>query len=244
MGAYGNLDSLLPGLQGEGDSRVRTLPAAEDIGFGAPIFGYTGVHKAYHAHQDVVLFTLDADLIASNSTVLKINGTALGAVVYATSHDNTMDLLKAAIEAAYTGATVTLPDATHNRQIRVQQNGYDFSSCSGVVSGGVSQAGITCSYGTDGIFLGVSVRTAVRYPATGYESYDPVNVQVEGLIGVPAAAAVNENNPAYVVLTPGASQGKFSTSGYAVNGKYAGTLGTAGNVLVDLKGSYDDANQI
>lgn len=84
----------------------------------------------------------DADLVASNSIVFTINGTAVTAVPFNTDHDTTMDDLITQIEADITGSSVSLdPGDVNNRTLIISIFGQaGVETCSVVVTGGASQA--------------------------------------------------------------------------------------------------------
>jgi len=248
MSAYNKLDPAIAGLKYgsmQSGEKIVTYKAAEQINFGVPVFGYSGDNiNVYNAKRDTAVSLLDADLVTSNVYTLTINGTDV-ATTFDTDHDTTMDAVKANIETAFPSATVTLTDATNNREVTIFQAGTNFT-VTGVVTLGGSQAGVTVTYTTAQVFLGVSVITHKAYTdSVGYYvQYDAVNVMEYGELYVNTAAAVNANTDAYVVWNLTSDQGKFtatSTNNYAVGCKFKSTITAAGLAVVEVRGQQIDA---
>lgn len=94
------------------------------------------------------LLTFDADLVASNAINMNINAVAISTVNYATSSDNTMALVAAAIaaHAAVEDAYVIEPASGNIRQIiAYSTTGAALTIASAAVTGGASQANIISS---------------------------------------------------------------------------------------------------
>lgn len=248
MGAYETLDASIAGLKNgsmQSHEKIVTYKAAEQINFGVPVFGYAGDNlNCWNAKRDTAIALLDADLVTSNVYTLTINGTAV-ATTFNTDHDTTMDDVKSNIEAAFPSATVTLTDATNNREVTIFQEGTNFT-VTGVVTLGASQAGVTITYTTGQIFLGVSVITHSSYVGSVgyYVQYDAVNVMEYGEVYVNTDGAVNANVDAYVIWNYTADQGEFTataTDNYAVGCKFKSTLAAAGLAIVEVRGQQLDA---
>lgn len=241
MGAYNEQDTGFAGLAYGIDKKVDCARCGESAGiaFGKAVMAYAGDQDGgYGMKQDELTLTLSADLVTSNSVALTINGVALDAVVFATSHANTMNLLKAAIEAEFPTAVVTLPDATNNRKIKVFIKDTVMSG-SGVVTLGASQATITAALSSQQVFRGVALHLHKEYAGSAlYEEDEAMNVLKEGVAWVPVTEAVQANMPAYVVQS-GASAGSFATSGYACGGKFRSNTSGAGLALVEVFGMTD-----
>lgn len=241
MGAYGEMDQAIAGLPYGINKKVGTLRCADSAGlpFGRAVMVNPGDKDGgYGIKSDTVKLAFNADLIASNSTVLTINGVALTAVVYATSHAHTMDLLKAAIEAAFPTATVTLSDATNNREITVTIKGTTMSG-SGVVTGGATQATVSGTVTSMQVFAGVSLFVQKEYNAANqYNLNEAMNVLRNGEAWVEVTEAVKAHNPAYIVQS-GAGAGKFATSGYTTNARFKSNTSGAGLALIEVINEYD-----
>lgn len=252
MSAYNTLDKGVAGLKSGLDSRVKSMVVKEENGidYGYPVFGYLAdASSAYRYHNNRAKVAFDADFVASNSIVITVDGTAVTAVVYATSHAATMTALLAQIEADITGATCTLDSTDVNGRtffIEIQDDGDRVVS--EAITGGGSQATGTITYDTTMIFQGFALFTQkespVKYDLDGnvidaaaakYAYKDSINVMVNGWIYVVTAAAVEANAAAYVVAT-GANEGKcddLSTSNVALSGvMFDETVSAAGIALV------------
>jgi hypothetical protein len=241
MSAYNEQDSGFAGLGYGIDKRVETAKCGESAGidFGLAIMAYAGDEVGgYSIKEDTLLITFSADLVTSNSVALTINGTALSATVFATSHDNTMDLIKAKIEAAFPTAVVTLSDATNNRQITVYIKNTTMSG-SGAVTLGDSQATIAFTLTIASIFRGIALHVQKESAAEAkYLANEAMNVITKGWVWVPTSETVQANTPAYIVKS-GANAGKFATSGYPTNARFRSSKTGAGLALVEVFGMYD-----
>ena len=243
MSAYNDMDTAVLGLKYGIDSDVETMRAVAAVNFGAPVFAYAGNDvNAYNAAMGDMTIALDGDLVASNVYTITINGTAT-AVTYATSHLNTMNLMKAALEAAFSGMTVTVGGAS-NRTLTIQQKGANFDTVTAVVTLGAGQAAATITKSTAEIFHGVAlyVNKSTVDATGGYIADESINVLSKGFVWVYASGAVNAGEKAYVIYQTSATRGQFtnsSSSTYPVNGYFRSNTSGAGLVLVELFGIYD-----
>lgn len=80
-----------------------------------------------------------ADFVASNSIVFTINGTAVTAVPFNTTHAQTMTDLKSQIETDITDCVVTIDDSDANTRTLLIDIDKDISSVAVAVTGGASQ---------------------------------------------------------------------------------------------------------
>jgi hypothetical protein len=162
MGAYSNTDAKIAGLKQGLSSRVLSKRVAETAGieYGYPVFGYEGNdNDAYLYHNNVGVILFDADFVTSNSIVITVDGTAVTAVPFNTSHTQTMTDLKEQIQNDITGAVVTLTDATNNRELTITIEDDNERVVAEAVTGGASQPTGTVSYTSSQIFLGLTLIT-------------------------------------------------------------------------------------
>jgi len=233
MSAYDYIDTARAGLLSDLDNQIEggwaAKPAA-GIEFGYPVFGYVGDKVSAYTYfgNDVSKLVFDADFVASNSIVITVNTVSAGAVVYATSHDNTMDLVLAALNAM-TGVEAVL-DATDtdNRTFFILTKGV---TCvvTEAVTGGASQPDGTITQESGQVYLGMAVMT--QNSAGLYEQYDAVNVLVKGKVWAQCSTAAAANMLAYV-----GAAGKMANSGGATTAKFRSDLAAAGLVLVETNG--------
>lgn len=251
MSAYNDFEKAVAGLKYGLDSKAESWIAAEIIQFGAACFSYNdedfsqGQGKVWNKKIDVYTETLDADLVTSNviTTTLTIDGVAQTpvATTFVTDHDTTMDAHVTALEAAFSGLTVTLTDATDNRQFTFFYKGSTISS-SGVVTLGASQAGVTDAEGTtQQIFVGVAmfVQNEALVSSVGYYAAGVVvAVMTEGLIWVSVLAATNANVAAYVTdnLTNVGAFTSTSTNNYNIGCYFRSKTTAAGLILLEVRG--------
>lgn len=254
MSDYGNLGTPFAGMVHDIVSgNDRTRKCAEDvINWGEPVFTYAGDDiNGYKVKQDIGIITLDADFVADNTitTTLTIDGVAQTPVAtpWNATHDDTMNDHKDDLEAAFDDLIVTLTDGTTNREFTLLLKGKNITLITSVITGGVSQAGITITYSNGQIFEGVArfTQKAVDEQNAGsYVEYDAMNVREKGFIYVETSVAVQSGQDAYVIWTSGANQGKFtnvSTDNYETGCKFRETITAAGVVLLEVNGIHTDA---
>lgn len=237
-------------LQGQkadiGFDYVVSGPAASAIEFGHGVISSnqkTGGARVPSRNKAVITFS--ADLVTSNLINGSINGTAIAQVTFASSHSNTMTLIKTAIETVLTalGLTGTVTKDDTARTLTILLTGSETTSLlltSWAVTAGGSQATTTLSHTSDGFFRGVALHQHknVRADGThGYAASEVVSIMRRGRVWVVAAETVAENDDAYLVLATSGSEGRFgktSTGNLATGGKFV-TGATAGNLaMLDL----------
>jgi hypothetical protein len=236
------MDARLAGLL-IGTPNIRRIESwraeeADGIAYGLPVFGYRGRGRdAYRFHLDRGKIVFDADFVASNSIVLTIQGVALDPVVYAVSHDNTMDLLVAAVEAAGYEAALDSGDV-NNRTLFITTIGQT-AVVAEAVTGGGSQPDGTITYDSDPdlVFIGVSVFDQKEYnEASVYAQNEPMSVLAEGLITVEAGETIEENTVAYIRT----ADGLFGTSGFLTDSRFRSSRTGAGLVDLEVRGQNID----
>jgi len=257
MGAYNYMDSWIPGQSTEENQEVfsvRTRAAQEDISFGKPVCGYTGDEsKAWNYKLDTTKLVFSGDLSASNSTVLTVDGVALTAVVFATTHLAAMQALAAKVKAAtfvdghgdtkYYDCIIDPEDAT-NRTLLIRAKGAT-SVSSGVVSGG-SAVTITATYQSDQVFLGISYYSAKDVAfnaAAAYAKYfqnQDINIAEKGIVAVYVKGTILADKVAYIMATSGDSKlGYFYTSGDSCNAIFRSDMQLIGSdylAALELRG--------
>lgn len=114
------------------------------------------LHQEFSVDDLKATITFDADLVTSNTVNGAINGVAISEVTFATDHDTTMDLLVTELEAHADVASVSLTDASTNRQITIVAAvpSAVFVLSGWVVAAGGSQAGTTTVTDTNNIYQG------------------------------------------------------------------------------------------
>lgn len=214
MTAYADMNPGVAGLIQSRYPKVATGIAQEALTAGLPVFGYANSgEKVWKLKADVSSILFSADLSASNSTVVTVNGVASAAVVYATSHSATMDAIVNAIKAI--PGVEAVRDSGNTRTILIRTKGAT-STASGVVTGG-SAVTVTPTNGLFGqVFKGI-VSLEHTAPTTqggsaSFVQYDAVPVVTGADIWAQAAAGVDSNEKAYVDVATGA----FAASGQDV----------------------------
>lgn len=179
-------------------------------------------------HQDQVALVQSTALVASNSTIVTLNGIALSPVVYATSNAVTMAAIASLIAAQPNIASATF-DGTATINIQANQ-GFDVT-VTAVTTAGSGQPTWTEVYSNDNVFYGVSVYIQNKMNLYGpqgsagaapYIPGDAVSTLTRGRIYVVAENNVTSDSPVYWRMIPTMSnpvRGSFrsdSDSGNAI----------------------------
>jgi len=154
-------------------------------------------------HQDIVTLNASVPLVASNSTIVTLNGISLTAVVYATSNAATLTAIAELIAAQPNIASAT-SDGTSNIVVNAVQ-GYGVTATA-VTTAGSGQPTWTETYSNDNVFYGVSVfiqnKMNLYSPqgsagAAPYIPGDAVSTLTRGRIYVTAENNVTSDSPVY-----------------------------------------------
>lgn len=183
-----------------------------------------GLNKGHLSQATIVL---DADFVASNVIAGYVNGTAVS-VTYASSHANTMSLLKAAVEAC-PGVAYAVVD-TRTLTIHAIPGGWQLGLTTFAITGGASQAGVTTTAtNPDNATSGL----------VEFQIGDMIPGLQRGSIFVTVEQAVNAGDAAYLrykssgVNTPGGWRKDADTStAVLVAGAKFMTTAAAGSVAV------------
>lgn len=176
--------------------------AAEAIEFGDWLVETSDGKKVRKPLDNVYTITLDGDFVASNSITgtlqyRQLDDTAftevtIGPVVYAASHNNTMDLLVTELEAELatplgSAGTVELTDASNNRQITITlAEGYEVKGGTALaITLGSGQAGVTEARSSADSVMGLAVHqdvepTTISNNSANYAKNASVRVGVKG----------------------------------------------------------------
>lgn len=213
---------------------VESKKAEVAIPFGRGLCAESGdVDVVRLPKKDVAVLVFAGDFVASNTIDLKVNGTAIAQVTFATDHATTAGLLVAAI-AALTGIDCSLvaSDAT-NRTLRIESDGSTVAVTDIVVAAGASQTTGSVTYSADDIFRGISLHT--HNELGSYAINEMVSVGRKVVAIVETSAAVSADEAAYIDLAGGI--GKFTnvaTNNMATGGYFCSTVGAAGLAAVQI----------
>lgn len=238
MAAYGNMDQALAGLlYGLTNEDQLSGVAKSNIGFGAAVFAYKGDNSEVYSYlQDSAKLVFSADLVASNSIQVSVTGYTIAAVVFATSHLNTMNLIVNAINAAGLEAVLDSSDAT-NRTIVLRKKATTITSATAAVTLGASQATVTSSYGSSQVFVGFAQFTSKEIgTGVGYATGEIVNVMRSGRLWVPSTGSLKAHGLAYFDT----ASGKVASSGIALPARYFTNSNTQNLVVIELEGEQLD----
>jgi len=127
------------------------------------LFHKLEAHKLFEEREVGPLkatITFDADLIAANTIDGNINGVGITTVTYASSHDNTMDLLAAEVLSNPDVGAVALTDASDNRQLTIYAADVNGALvlASWAVTNGTAQAGTVAATDTNDVKAGQMVQ--------------------------------------------------------------------------------------
>ncbi len=204
----------------KGNSRfdyVETKLAQNAIPFGYGLVAGDNVTvQARVPMKNKSVLSVSADLIASNSTIVTVNGVPTTATVYATSHAATMEAIRAKI-AAITGVkSATYPGS--GRDITIIGNNIAISA-SAVTTLGASQPTWTEVLSSNDAFRGLSVHQHVEKDySTGVAQYladEAVNVLRQGsawMVVEPSnVGTMAVDSVVYVNVAIAAQSGKVTT---------------------------------
>jgi hypothetical protein len=159
-------------------------------------------------HQDIVTLGINTPLVASNSTIVTLNGIALTPVVYATSNTATLAAI-AALIAAQPGIASAVSDGSANIQINADQ-GFAVTATA-VTTLGAGQPTWTSTYSNDNVFYGVAVYIQNKMNLYGpqgsagaapYIPGDAVATLTRGRIYVTVENTVTSDSPVYWRMIP------------------------------------------
>lgn len=215
-----------------------------DFGKGVIASSYAGAVKSPTRNR--LTLTFSTDLVTSNTINGSINGTAISQVTYASSHSNTMDLIKTAIETVLTTLSLT-GTVTVNATARTitvlltgaSENG-TLLAASWVVAAGASQATVTPTYHTGVVFRGVAEHQHMERRSdqtVGYKDGDMVGVTMKGRIWVTVRDAVADGDDAYMTLATTGEEGDFtnvSTNAVATGGKFRSDASDNGLAILEI----------
>lgn len=228
--ANGNLLGLPAGSFGGFDYDADgSFIAGENLRYGDPVFGRIGdVTKVWPPHKNKSVILLDADLVASNSTIVTVTpeggaGIASTAVVYATSHAATMAAIVAIINADADFTSVGLAaELTGAREITITGGSIDFAATIAVTAG-ASQATGSYTIGCADRFLGIVLRAQVSYDTVvanvDVQANKALSVLKRGRVVVraPSAETLLANRKAYLIFNPATTDYKGFSKTSTVN---------------------------
>ena len=154
-------------------------------------------------HEDIVAVVASTALVASNSTVVTLNGIALTPVVYGVSNAATLTAI-AALIAAQDFIASAVSNGTDTITITAEQ-GYAVTATF-VTTLGVGQPTWTSTYTNDNVFYGVAMYIQNKMNLLGaqgsngaspYLVGDPVSTLTRGRIWVKVEATVTSDSPVY-----------------------------------------------
>jgi len=159
-------------------------------------------------HLDIVAVAASTALVASNSTVVTLNGIALTPVVYATSNAATLAAI-AALIAAQPFIASAVSNGTDTITITAQQ-GFPVSAVF-VTTAGAGQPTWTDTYSSDSVFYGVALYIQNKMNLLGpqgsaggapYFPGDAVPCMTRGRVWVTVENTVTSDSPVYWRITP------------------------------------------
>jgi len=242
-----NLDIAIAGqIANTQDRVIKTRNSLQNIEFGrGVVVGTVKGTDAKNIFKSASSLTYSTDFVASNSTIVTVNGVSTPAVVFATSHAATFAAVIAAIDAL---SGVSAVAGTGREILITVDNALSNITVSSATTGGAGQPTTTITYSSSDVFEGVAV---VRHgqPETvgGDDKYlvnDALNLMTRGVIWVEVVATVAYGDDAYVYNDKAnpLNQGQFTNSSsgnLAVpTGKFrsaaVGTTGTPAFALLEL----------
>ena len=191
-----------------GFGNVLSPRAAEDIVIGSAVSKVGGVdYQIRLPAQNLATIVLDADLVASNSIAVSVNGVALTPIVFSVDHLTTMGLIATAIALEPGIASATVGGAS-NRTITVVSEQLEVSFINSfVVTLGASQAVATITNTSSDSLYGIALRIQNKmnlYAQTGsngaspYYEGDCVSMLTKGRVYVVVEDTVTSDDEVWV----------------------------------------------
>lgn len=246
MGAYGSPDVAIAGMVVGFHNDFESAIAKEDIDFGSPVFGFVGSEdKCYGPHLEVATVTLSADLAASETLTVVIDGVTVDETV-ATTHAAAMTALIAAINADEDIAALGIKaaaGASTKVVVITAPVGSDPVVTAAVTNAGSGTAEATVAMSTAGKFLGVAAFVQIGGKEFGAETSCwkegmSVSILRVGRIWVPAESTVADKDAAYAVTVGAGTLGNFtdvSTSNYDIGGYFRSNV-SSGLAELEVRG--------
>jgi len=224
MSEYGNPEVAILGMKADNNpvTRIESFAAAEDIGFGIPVFVYQGeTEKCYKYHNDTGKIVYSTDFIADNSTIVTVDGEDTAPVVFDTTHILTITNLLAAITALADVDAALDPADTNNLTILIRKKGADVVVSSATTLG-ISQPTTVVTYISDQVFAGVAMMIQKDVDSTDarYRLNQTISVMSVGKLWASLKDEDILSGSVAYLETAGADAGKFSVDGSAVNCKF------------------------
>jgi hypothetical protein len=147
------------------------------------------LHQEFTVDDLKATITFDGDLITANKVNGSINGAPIAEVTFDTDHDTTMDAIVAALEDLISVGSVSLTDATNNRQITIIAKDPDgmFILHDWAVTEGSGQAAVAVVTDTNNIYISQPVKLTIDgkvEPAGAAEApYKIIGVSVHNGVG-------------------------------------------------------------
>lgn len=183
---------------------ISPVAAIEEIPVGLGVAKVVGADMQVRLpHQDIVAVAASTALVASNSTVVTLNGVALAPVVYATSNAATLTAI-AALIAAQDNIASAVSNGTDTITIHADQ-GFAVTATF-VTTAGSGQPTWTSTYTNDNVFYGIALRIQNKqnlYSNTGsaggspYYVGDAVATLRRGRVWVTVENTVTSDSPVY-----------------------------------------------
>lgn len=209
---------------------VESSIALSELQFGTAVGCPTGeLNYVRKPVKNVATLTVSTNFVASNSTVVTINGVSTNAVVYGTSHAATATALLAAIAGL---STVLSASKDSNGLVYTVILKDAVAAATAVTTGGVEPTW-TIAYSGNSVFRGVALH--IHNVGGKYAAKDAVSVLRRGIVWVKVSGAVAKDATAYVDL--GAADGSFtstSTNNLATGGVFKSTTSGAGIAKVEI----------
>lgn len=246
MGAYGSPDVAIAGMVVGFHNDFESAIAKEDIDFGSPVFGFVGSeNKCYGPHLEVATVTLSANLAASDTISVTVNGTTVSED-FATDHKTTMTAFIAAINADADIAALGIEaaeGASNTVVVLTGPAGLDVVATASVTNAGSGTAEASVARSTAGKFLGVAAFVQIGGKEFGAETSCwkegmSVSILRVGRIWVPAESTVADKDAAYVVTVGAGTIGNFtdvSTNNYDIGGYFRSNV-SSGLAELEVRG--------
>lgn len=210
-----NLDGLLPGMLAyglNGASSIFTYLLAASLtqlsfGLGVVKDADGGIRLP---RPDIGVITFAGAFVASNVINLKVNGTGISPVTYASSSDDTLEAVATAI-ALLDGVASATADTTARTITVTMDSGETIAITDIAVTAGASQTTGAASYATTDSYLGQPVYDPMRVSGDGFRPDFDIGVATHTMgIVVKLSHDVSKGDRAYVEIQDATKLGQYT----------------------------------
>lgn len=194
---------------------VESPAALSSIAFGRGVTTANASDTVRTPTRNTATLTGSGPLVASNVVNGKVNGVALTATTYASSHAATMAVIAGKIDAELLAQGITAVTTVSTNNLITVAEDANVALTEFVVTLGAGQITYAATYTTADAFRGVAAFIQKEPDSSGvaqYEATETVSCVRRGLVAVTVAGVVTADTDAYCVLATSGKEGQFTAT--------------------------------